>query len=132
MTRLFYLVYANKFKKIIEKGSISDASKIPNNDELSKSLQNAGFQSCQSQILPISFSVTLCGPLAKNKLYLIMNYLLLSWQADPASGGLGAYNRILIEIQNTQEFYSQDSYINSFFLLNSEKNSYYQIYICYV
>ena len=109
VTRLFYLVYANQFKRIIEKGTISDPSKLPTNDELRQTLQQAGFQSCQSQIPPMMFSVTICGPLVKSNLATIMNSLQSSWQADASAGGLGSSSRVVVVYQGYQEFISNNS-----------------------
>jgi hypothetical protein len=109
VTHMFYLVYANAFRRIFEKSSVTDPSKIPSNEELSQALQLAGFQSCQSQILPIMFSLTVCGPLVKWQLPVILKLLQASWQADPSHGGLGLASQVLIAYQSQQEFISEDS-----------------------
>jgi hypothetical protein len=110
VSRLFYLVYANSLTRILERGVVTDPARIPSAQELSLSLKANGFESCQSQNVNVTFSVTLCGPLSKPNMMNILNGLRSSWQSDyDLGGGIGKSSQVAIIYQNHSEFSSNTS-----------------------
>ena len=104
MTQIFYLVYANSLKQILEKGSNLLANRIPSDLEISNALRDKGLISCQSQVLPpVTFEINICGCYAKRSLPSIVSFLRQAWSSDPSNGGLGANFDINIVVQNVIE-----------------------------
>lgn len=104
VTQIFYLVYANVPKRILEKGDPTINQRIPSNQDIDNSLKACGLISCQSQVYPpIVFNVSICGTFIRKNLNRILENLRLSWQSDAINGGLGSNNTIQIVYINQTE-----------------------------
>jgi hypothetical protein len=104
VTQIFYLVYANVPKLILQKGDPTINQRIPSNQDIDSSLKSCGLISCQSQVYPpIVFNVSICGTFVRKNLNQILTNLKLSWQSDAINGGLGNANTIQIVYVNQTE-----------------------------
>ena len=104
VTQVFYLVYANVPKLLIEKGNSNYNQRIPISQDNENALKACGLVSCHSQVFPpIVFNVSICGTFIAKNFDRIRQNLKLSWQSDAINGGLGNNNNITIVIINQTE-----------------------------